>query len=493
MNWFANLFLSRKIAARPAPIRKDVRLQIDRLEERWVPSLTITTTSLPNWTLNFAGYSQTIATNGSTGTETFSVSVGAAPAGLTLNTSTGAITGTPTAAGASSFTIKVADTAGDTATQAYTVTINPAITLTPPVLADWTANKSGYSQTVKVGHGDGTGTDTFSVSAGTLPAGLSLNTSSGAITGTPTTAGASKFTITATDSIGATGATPYTVNISPAIVLTPTTLANWTINKSGYSATVSVVSGDGTGADSFSVSTGALPTGLSLDTTTGAITGTPSVAAVSSFTITATDSVGAAGAQAYAVTINPAIAVTPATLTNWTANLAGYSQTIKASGGTGADTFSVSTGTLPTGLSLNKTTGAITGAPTKIGADTFTITATDSVGAASSQAYTVTISPPIIFTPLTLAPLYVKQPYSESITTIGGTAAVTLSYTLSGTLPAGLSINFPPSTKHAGPLTIKGTPRSDDYATITITAIDSIGAETVVTYALPTPRRRGGD
>ena len=95
----------------------------------------------------------------------------------------------------------------------------------------------------------------------------------------------------------------------------------------------------------------------------GAITGTPTTAATSNFTITATDGLGATGARAYAVTINAAITVNPATLPNGTVGVA-YSQTVSATGGNGSYTFSVSAGSLPAGLSLNAGTGAITGTPT---------------------------------------------------------------------------------------------------------------------------------
>src|SRR5262249_48625575 len=121
---------------------------------------------------------------------TFSVATGTLPAGLSLNASTGAITGTPTAAGA--FTIQVKDTNGAVAATTCSVTINP-----PPTLACPTTGTSGtvglpFSSPAPSVNG-GTSPFTFSVATGTLPAGLSLNASTGAVTGTPTAAGS--FTI----------------------------------------------------------------------------------------------------------------------------------------------------------------------------------------------------------------------------------------------------------------------------------------------------------
>src|SRR6185369_15435547 len=93
------------------------------------------------------------------------------------------------------------------------------------------------------------------------------------------------------------------------------------------------------------------------------------------FTITATDSVGASGSQSFTVTINAPVTITTATLPDWTVNQAGYNQTISATGGTGARTFAVSAGSLPTGLSLS-TAGVLLGTPTAAGSFSFTVTAT---------------------------------------------------------------------------------------------------------------------
>src|SRR5690242_15587085 len=93
----------------------------------------------------------------------------------------------------------------------------------------------------------------------------------------------------------------------------------------------------------------------------------------------------AGGAQA-------AITVSPATLPNWTVNMA-YSQTLTASGCVLGCSWS-SSGTLPTGLSLDTSAGTITGTPTAIGSFSFTVTATDTLLSTGSQSYVVAINPP---------------------------------------------------------------------------------------------------
>ena len=87
---------------------------------------------------------------------------------------------------------------------------------------------------------------------------------------------------------------------------------------------------------------------MSLNTSTGAITGTSSAAGSFNFTITATDSLGATGNRAYTIVVNAPVSVNPASLPATTQGVA-YSQSVSSTGGTGAVTFAVTAGSLPTG------------------------------------------------------------------------------------------------------------------------------------------------
>src|SRR5208282_2740871 len=157
------------------------------------------------------------------------------------------------------------------------------------------------------------------------------------------------FTVTATDTVGASGSQSYTVTINSAPVITTTTLANWTVNQPGYSQTISATGG--TGAYSFSRTAGALPTGLNLSTA-GVLSGTPTATGSFIFTITVTDSTGSTGSHNYTVVINPAVVITTTSLPNGIVSQS-YNQTISATGGTGSKTFATTGGTLPAGLTLS--------------------------------------------------------------------------------------------------------------------------------------------
>jgi uncharacterized protein YhjY with autotransporter beta-barrel domain len=138
---------------------------------------------------------------------------------------------------------------------------------------------------------------------------LTLNAGTGAVTGTPTSDGASNFTIQATDAIGNGGNRNYTVNISTVtIAVSPAALPNGTLGVP-YSQTVNA--SGGTAPYAYTVTSGALPAGLSLNTSTGAITGTPTASAPANFTIRATDAVGNSGAHAYSLLNRPDPALDP--------------------------------------------------------------------------------------------------------------------------------------------------------------------------------------
>jgi hypothetical protein len=188
------------------------------------PVITLSPPTLPNGTVAVA-YAQTIAGSGGTAPYTFTVNSGALPTGLVLSP-TGVLTGTPTSAGTFNFTIRGTDAQGCFAQVAYTIVIAaspappagcPAIGFTPATIPNGTTGVP-YTQTF-TGSG-GTAPYSFGVTAGTLPPGLLL-TAAGVLSGTPTTAGASTFTIRATDANGCFLERPYTMTIAAAVPTLP--------------------------------------------------------------------------------------------------------------------------------------------------------------------------------------------------------------------------------------------------------------------------------
>jgi len=362
----------------------------------------------------------------------------------------------------------------------------PIITVNPATLPNGVVG-TPYSQTVSaVG---GTAPYTFTVSSGALPSGLTLNATTGVISGTPSVAGTFNFTITATDANSCPGSRPYSIVIAgapacPVITVNPATLPPGVIGTA-YSQTISATGG--TAPYTFTVSSGSLPNGLTLEATTGIISGTPTTAGQFSFTIKATDANSCPGSRPYSIVIPvvpncPFITVNPATLP---AAVIGtfYSQTISATGGTAPYTFTVSSGALPPGLTLNATTGVISGTPTTAGQFSFTITATDANSCPGSRAYTISIPsapncPVISVSPATLPPGVVGVFYSQTVSASGGTPPYSFTVS-SGALPPGLTLSATSSTTAA----ISGTPTAAGPFTFTITATDANGCKGSLVYS----------
>ncbi|MEO8613106.1 MAG: putative Ig domain-containing protein, partial [Chloroflexota bacterium] len=427
------------------------------------PAITVTPATLPNGTVGVA-YNQTISATGGSGTySNFAVTTGSLPAPLTLDATTGAITGTPPTAGTFPFTVTVTDSLGATGVQPYNLTIDPtAIVVTPPTLPGGSVGVV-YNQTISATGGSGSYTN-FAVTAGSLPPPLNLDPITGALTGTPTTAGTFPFTVTVTDSLGATGVQPYSVTINSAITVTPATLPNGMIGIP-YNQTIGATGGSGT-YNNFAISAGSLPPPLTLDPTTGAITGTPTTIGTFPFSVTVTDSLGATGVQPYSVTIDPAaLALQPTvtTLPNATQGTP-YPFNFSATGGTPGYTFASTT--LPAVLSL-ATNGALSGTPTATGTFTFDVTVTDSAAATDTKTYTLTVDPTPV---LSLQPLAgaitsgtQNVAYTFSFTALGGTPGYT--FTTPGPLPAGVTL--------ATDGTLSGTPTASGTFTFSVTVADS--------------------
>jgi hypothetical protein len=430
--------------------------------------ITVGPGSLPNGTIGLA-YSQTITQTGASGTPTFSVSSGSLPNGLSLNSNTGAITGTPTTSGTFTFDIQVQGSNGCVGTQSYSVTINcPTITLTPGTLPGGTVG-TNYNQSVT--QNGGTGTYTYSVT-GTLPPGLSFNTTTGALTGTPTTVGNYNFTVTATGNGSCTGSQAYSISIScPTINVNPATIPTFVV---GTPVNQNYTQTGGSGTITWSAT--GLPPGVTLNSS-GQLTGTPTTTGTYNITITATGNGPCSGSQTFnnIVVGCPTISLSPANMPAMTVGT-NFNQTVSQTGGSGTVTWAITAGTLPAGLNLNAGNGQISGIPTQQGPYCFTVTATGNGPCTGSLQYCGTVNcPTASVSPGTINNIVVGSNYSQVFSQTGLTGTIT--WSTSGNVPPGLSIN---STSGQ----LSGTPNSNGSYTFTVTATSCNGCSASTTYTV---------
>ena len=361
------------------------------------PTLTLTPAAGPLTATYGAAYSQAFTAGGSPGPYNY-VLTGALPAGLTFTGNT--LSGTPTVPGSYPITVTATDTvltgAGAPFSIAQNYTINvpaPVIVVDPASLPNPTAG-TAYSQTITAS--GGTAPYGFSVSAGSLPSGMTL-AAGGALTGIATSSGRFNFAITATDANGQTGSRAYSITVVvPTLSLTPAVLPGG-IAGAAYSQTL-VASG---GIAPYALKlTGALPTGLSFNASTGVLSGTPTQSGTFNISVTATDNTGGTAATVtnnYSLVIAaPALALSPSALPAGIQFTAYPNTAFAASGGIAPYSYSITAGSLPSGLSFNAT-GVLSGTPLVSGTFGFTVTATDST---SGTAGTISVPYQLVITNL---------------------------------------------------------------------------------------------
>ena len=440
------------------------------------PTVSVGPTTLPSGAQNTAYSTQTITASGAAAPYTFAITGGALPAGLSLS-SGGTLSGTPTASGNYNITVTATDANGVTGSRAYSFTISaaPTISVNPTTLPNPTAN---VAYTTSLSATGGTAPYSYTFTSGTLPAGLSLS-SGGTLSGTPTQAGTYNFTVTATDANSASGSRTYSVTVSAGAPNAGAVSVTVAANSSANPITLNLSGG---AATSVAVSSAASHGTATASGTSITYTPTAGYSGADSFTYTATNGSGTSSPATVSLTVNaPTLSITPSVLTAPAANVA-YSVALGASGGTAPYSYAITSGALPTGLSVNTSTGLLSGTPSVPGAYSFTVTVTDTYGATAGRAYSGTVSAgPPIAAPLTITVAANSSANAVALIINGGTAtsvAVTSAASHGTATASGTSITYSPTPGYHG---------TDSF---TYTATNGSGtsspATVTVTVAAPT-------
>ncbi|HYC37567.1 MAG TPA: putative Ig domain-containing protein [Usitatibacter sp.] len=366
------------------------------------------------------------------------------PAGVSVNTSTGLVSGTPTQGGTFNATVSATNVSG-TGTQPVTITIN----LVAPVITSSSSASGTGGQPFSFQVTAGNLPSSFSASG--LPAGLSIDTASGLISGTPTVTGTFTVTVNATNSAGTgTQTLTLTLNLAPPAITSPGSAAASLGSPFSYQITASNLPA------SFGAS--GLPPGLSVDTGSGLVSGTPTSPGSFNATISASN---AAGTGSQALTINVAGGPPAITSAATASGIVGQAFSYQITATNFATSFGA-TG-LPPGLSVATSTGLISGTPTAPGSYSATITASNAAGTGSQAlSITITLLPPAITSALS-ANGFVGQAFSYQIAASNSPT----SFGASG-LPPGLTLN-------TGTGLISGTPTTGGVFPVALTATNAAG------------------
>jgi Putative Ig domain len=259
-----------------------------------VAALTITTNSAPPATVG-ASYSLPLSAEGGKSARTWSIASGHLPPGLTLNPSTGAITGAPTASGVYEFRVRVSD-GSRLATRQLTVPVRePLVAQVTTMPHAEVGVPIAAIQAVAAG---GFGTKAWQLE-GSLPRGLTLDARMGAITGTPAAAGSYPLKLVVSDGEGRTAAVDLTIVVSPRLTIAPTRLSPARTGRPYYARITAL---GGVGDTTFKVLTGRLPAGVRLAVNTGVLSGRPRTAGTYRIVIAARDRL-AAVRRAFVLTV----------------------------------------------------------------------------------------------------------------------------------------------------------------------------------------------
>jgi Putative Ig domain len=260
-----------------------------------VAALTIAPETAPPATLG-TPYALALSAEGGNGTRTWSLASGELPPGLELSSSSGAITGTPTAAGTYVFRVRVSD-GSRLATKRFSVRVREQLAAHAPTVPP--AEVGLPLPDLKLATSGGSGAKTWRLES-PLPSGLTLDPPSGAITGTPKVAGSFPIKLVVTDSDGSSARVDLTIVVSPRLTIAPTSLRPGRANRP-YSARITTLGG--VRPMTFEVLTGRLPAGVHLDPDTGTLSGTPRTAGSYRAVIEARDMLRAAARRAFVLTV----------------------------------------------------------------------------------------------------------------------------------------------------------------------------------------------
>ncbi|MBD0324161.1 MAG: putative Ig domain-containing protein, partial [Aldersonia sp.] len=311
-------------------------------------------------------------------------SSGTLPPGLRIDAEN--LTGTASTAGTFRFVLEVIDANTSVATRDCSIQVAGPLAISNTVLG---SGNVGVAYAERLTASGGSEPYAWSTIAGALPPGLFLNSGTGQITGSPTSAGTFRFTARVTDAVGATRDAEIAITINSTFQIADCPSPAATVGQQ-YAAVLA--GGGGQAPFVWTIGSGSLPTGLNLNGATGVITGLPTQAGSASFTLRASAAANTVATRSCSIQVAAAgLAVRTAGALPQAMVGIPYSTTLAADGGQGPYTWRVVDGALPAGVTLS-TNGTITGTTDATGVYSITVQVTDANRAIANQLLQLTVS-----------------------------------------------------------------------------------------------------
>jgi alpha-tubulin suppressor-like RCC1 family protein len=276
-----------------------------------VVNAALTTTQVIASRTVTAGVNETgftpVTYSGGTAPVTLDISPSITSLGLSFNTTTGAISGNATSTiSATVYTITANDSASQSSSKTFTMTVAAPAFSTTQAIASRTLTAGTADSFTPVTATGGYGTKVWGISPA-LPSGLSLNTTNGLISGTPTiNSSATTYTVTVTDGLSQSSSKTFSMTVSAPAITTTLAISSRSLQVGTADSFTPVTATGGYSTLTWSISP-ALPSGLSLDTSNGLISGTPAVSSAStSYSVTVTDVLSTSSSKSFTMDISAA-------------------------------------------------------------------------------------------------------------------------------------------------------------------------------------------
>ena len=338
------------------------------------------------------------------GSGSYSYSISGAPSGITISDS-GRITGAPTESGEFTIRVHVQETPGGgavgtappiTGSRSFNMYVQGPLALSS--ISDVRATQDEAISDIEVSASGGQPPYTYSISG--APSGIEINSDSGLITGTPTQTGTFSLTVTVTDAEDGTASTSFTLTVpDPIPPLTLASISNVTVTEHQVINAIQVSASGGRTPYTYAIS--GAPSDIAISSSSGSITGIPTETGKFTVTVTVTDADNRTATESFTLTVTAPIP--PLTITqidDITVEISAVQTNspidpiqVSASGGQTPYTYSLASSPAEgAGLSINATSGQITGTPTKAGTFTLTVTVTDASSRTATDSFSMGVS-----------------------------------------------------------------------------------------------------